>query len=108
MDAFIHITESNFESEIIKSSMPVIIEFGATWCKPCKSLEPILVQLGQQQWAGKVRLAHVDIEESPQLAAHFGVMGAPTTFLFVKGNVVAQFSGLQPKDRIIDKFSNYI
>jgi len=107
MESFFHITESNFELEVIKSASPVLLEFGATWCMPCKQLEPELAKLGVE-WAGKVRLAKVDVDESPDLAMKFGVMGVPTMILFVGGEAKQRLSGYQPRQRIIEKMGSYL
>ena len=102
MGKFLHIDEANFDLEVLKAEKPVLLEFGATWCAPCKQLEPELIKLGGE-WADKVRLAKLDVDESPSLTMKFGVMGVPTVILFVNGKPTARFSGYQPRDKILAK-----
>ena len=107
MDLFTHITDANFEQEVLKSSLPVLLEFGAVWCQPCKRLEPELAVLGQE-WSGKVLLAKVDVDESAALASRFGVMGVPTVILFVKGAAMQRMQGYVDRRRIVEKMGPYI
>jgi thioredoxin 1 len=107
MDAFIHVNEADFDKEILKSELPVVVEFGAVWCQPCKQLEPVLAKLGQE-WAGKTRIAKVDVDEAVNLTMQMQIMGVPTVILFVKGKAVARFSGFQPRERIIEKLGPYL
>jgi thioredoxin 1 len=107
MDSFFHIDENNFDLEVMKSATPVLLEFGAVWCGPCKQLEPELKKL-ETEWGGKVRLAKVDVDESPDLTVKFGVMGVPTLILFVKGEAKQRLSGYQPRQRILEKMGSYL
>src|SRR5512147_2935314 len=102
MDAFLHVSEENFEKEVLQSAQPVVVEFGAVWCQPCKQLEPVLAKLGQE-WNGKARLAKIDVDESVNLTMKFQVMGVPTVILFVNGKATTRFSGFQPRDKILKK-----
>ena len=107
MEAFNPIDENNFEQEVQNSPQPVVLEFGAVWCQPCKQLEPVLLQLGQE-WAGKVRMAKVDVDESVNLTMKFHVMGVPTVILFVNGQPVTRFSGFLPRDKILNKLTPHL
>ena len=107
MDTFFHITEANFDQEVLKSAGPVLLEFGATWCVPCKQLEPELVKLSSE-WGSKVRLVKADVDESPDLAMKFGVMGVPTIILFVGGQAKQRLTGYQPRQRILEKMGPYL
>lgn len=102
MESFVHVNEAVFESEILKSPQPVVVEFGATWCQPCKQLEPVLIKLGQE-WGDKIRLAKIDVDESVNLTMQYGIMGVPTVILFMNGQPTARFSGFQPRERILEK-----
>jgi thioredoxin 1 len=106
MDPFTHVTDANFEQEVLKAPLPVILEFGAPWCQPCKRLEPELAALGQE-WAGKVLLAKVDVDESSGLVTRFGVMGVPTTILFVNGSPMQRMQGYVDRRRIVEKIGSY-
>lgn len=96
-----------FEAEVLKSSLPVLVDFTAIWCGPCKMLEPVVQQLSQD-WAGKVKFVKMDVDDNSTLAVKYGVMGVPTLILFVNGAPVQRLSGYQPKDRIISKFDPYL
>ncbi len=101
------VDESTFETEVLKSTLPVMVDFTAIWCGPCKMLDPVVVQLAQD-WKDKVKFVKLDIDDNSQLVVKYGVMGVPTLILFVKGQPVQRLSGYQPKDRIISKFGSYI
>ena len=101
------LTEAAFDAEVLRSTLPVMVDFTATWCGPCKMLEPVIKQLSQD-WDGKVKVVKLDVDDNSNLAVQYGVMGVPTLILFVKGNPVQRLSGYQPKDRIISKFASYI
>jgi len=92
------INDGNYE-ELTTTGKPVVIDFGATWCGPCKKLEPIIEELagelGEQAIVGKV-----DVGESPAIAQKFGVMGVPTVVFLKDGQPVHQFTGLQSKEKI--------
>ena len=101
------LTEADFEAEVLKSTIPVIADFTAAWCGPCKMLDPVIVQLSQD-WQGKVKIVKLDVDDNSKLAVQYGVMGVPTLILFINGVPVQRLSGYQPKDRIISKFGSYI
>ena len=107
MESFFHVDENNFDQEVLNSGTPVLLEFGAVWCMPCKQLEPELAKLGGE-WTGKVRLAKVDVDESPDLTMKLGVMGVPTLILFVKGEAKQRLVGYQPRQRIIEKMGSFL
>ena len=107
MGEFLHIDEANFDLEVLKAEKPVLLEFGATWCVPCKQLEPELIKLGGE-WADKVRLAKLDVDESPSLTMKFGVMGVPTVILFVNGEAKQRLTGFQSRQRIVEKMGSFL
>jgi putative thioredoxin len=101
------ITIQNFQQEVVDASMqvPVLVDFWAEWCGPCKQLTPLLAKL-EAQYAGRVKLVTVDTEAQPQLAQHFQIKSLPTVYAFVNGQPVDQFQGLQTEATIkafIDK-----
>jgi len=98
---------TNFQDEVLKATEPVLIDFTATWCGPCKMLAPIVEQLAQD-WAGKVKIAKLDVDDSPELAGQYQVMGVPTLMLFVNGQPVERLTGYQPKDKIVNKLSPHL
>ena len=108
MSSFVHVSDSSFDQEVAQSSLPVLVEFGAEWCGPCRQMEPILEQMLNAEWKGKVRLAKVDVDESVQLTMQFQVMSVPTLILFVNGEVRQRVNGKQPRDRLVEKFRAYL
>ncbi|MCW5876224.1 MAG: thioredoxin [Anaerolineales bacterium] len=98
------VTSDNFESDVLQAGQPVLLEFGAAWCQPCKVLEPILEQLAAE-WDGRVKFAKLDADEASQIAADYQVLGLPTTILFKDGQEAERMVGLQPKERIAEKLA---
>lgn len=98
----IHVTNANFQAEVINSELPVLVDFWAPWCGPCKMLGPVIEQLAVE-YSGKAKIAKVDIEAdeaTKQLAVSFGVTGIPALMVFKGGNKVAQTMGMQPKSAL--------
>ena len=108
MSSFKPINDSSFNQEVLKSTTPVLVEFGAEWCGPCRQMEPVLEQLALTDWKGKLRLAKIDVDESVNITMQFQVMSVPTLILFVNGEARQRLSGKQPRDRLVDKFAPYI
>ena len=99
-----YLTEVDFQSEVVKSPLPVLVDFTAAWCGPCKMLDPVVTQLAQE-WAGRVKVVKLDVDENAALAVQYQVMGVPTLMLFVEGKPVQRLSSYQPKERIAAKLS---
>lgn len=108
MGSFVNITDTSFESEVLASQVPVLVEFGAEWCGPCRQMEPLLEQLAAADWQGKVRLAKIDVDQSVNTTMQFQVMSVPTLILFVNGEARQRVSGKQPRDRLVEKFSPFL
>ncbi len=89
-------TEANFEDEVLNASEPVLVDFWAEWCMPCRALGPTIDELATE-YAGKARVGKVDTETNPSLAAKFGIMNIPTVILFKNGQVREKFVGLRGK-----------
>jgi thioredoxin 1 len=98
-----YVSEDTFQSEVLDSSVPVVVEFTAVWCGPCKTLEPVVKQLADE-WAGKAKIVKLDVDHDANVTMHYGVMGVPTLMLFVQGKESQRLTGYQPKDRIVAKF----
>jgi thioredoxin 1 len=94
-----HVTDVNYATLVEQSDVPVVLDFGATWCGPCKKLEPILEEMSGG-YAGKLRFYKVDVGEAPGTAQKFGVMGVPTVVFLKDGKPVHRFSGVESKDKI--------
>ncbi|MDQ3994712.1 MAG: thioredoxin [Actinomycetota bacterium] len=90
------VTEANFQSEVLESEQPVIVDFWAEWCAPCHMVAPILDQIAEER-GGDLRLAKVNIDEQPALAQRFGIQSIPTIVLFKGGEPAAAALGAQPK-----------
>lgn len=107
MSVFVQIDESNFEEEVLRSDIPVLAEFGAVWCGPCKRVEPELEKLGES-FSGKLKLAKLDVDESSNTTIRYQVMTVPTIILFVNGEPRERMSGYQSRDRIMSKIEQYL
>jgi thioredoxin 1 len=107
MSEIVHVNEDDFQNQVLEFNQPVIVDFTATWCGPCKLLDPVVKQLAQD-WDGKVKVVKLDVDSNPNLAMQYQVMGVPTLLLFVNGKPNQRITGYQPKDRIAAKFAPYI
>ena len=104
----IHVTTDTFDSQVLESDEPVVVDFWAPWCGPCRSIGPVLDQLATQ-YAGKVKVAKVNVDEEPALANSFGVRGIPTLFTVQDGKPTGQvvgFSGRAPLEDLFAKLSH--
>ena len=98
----IEITDANFINEVEKSSIPVLIDFWAVWCGPCKMIAPIVEELAGQ-YDGKVKIGKLDVDNNPGVATKFGIRSIPTLLLFKDGKLVDQIVGAVPKGHIEEK-----
>lgn len=99
--AEIIITEENFEQEVLKSDIPVLVDFWAAWCGPCRMLAPTVAEIAEEL-AGKVKVGKVDIDEQPGLAARFRIDSIPTLMVFEGGAVKTTAVGVRPKSMIVN------
>lgn len=101
----VEVNDSDFEEKVIKSTVPVLVDFFAVWCNPCKLAEPILEELSETH-KGKVTVAKIDVDKNPKVPGQFGVMSIPTTVLFKNGKEVGRqvgFAGKKPFEDLINK-----
>lgn len=97
--AEIILTDANFETEVLQSDLPVLVDFWATWCGPCMMLAPIIEEL-TQELNGKVKVCKVNVDEQPLLATRFKIVSIPTVLLFEKGEIKASSLGYLTKDQL--------
>lgn len=100
----VHVNDDNFDQEVLKSDLPVLVDFWAAWCGPCKMIGPIVEKLADEH-AGKIKVAKCDTEESSQVPGRYGIRGIPTLILFKNGEVVDQVVGAVPKEVLDDLIS---
>ena len=98
-DKVINVNDINFDSEVLKSSVPVLVDFSATWCQPCRAIAPLVNQLAGE-YEGRVKVTAVDIDESPATAQKFQIRGVPTLLMIKDGKVVGQQVGAAAKAKI--------
>ncbi len=101
------ITEVQFEAEVTKAAGPILVDFWAPWCGPCKAIAPTLKELAEEN-QDRFKVVKVNVDENPDLASRFNVMGIPTMVLFKGGQVVDRFTGAMSKQALADKISKHI
>jgi thioredoxin 1 len=104
MTELLNVTEDTFEDEVINAAEPVLVDFSAVWCGPCKMLDPIVKQLAGE-WDGKVKVVKIDADQNPNILMQYSVLGIPTLLFFKEGEIKERITGYIPKDKLIAKFS---
>ena len=95
----INIKKNNFQNEVLNSEMPVLLDFWAPWCGPCRMVGPVVDEIADER--GDIRVGKVNVDEQPELAAQFGVMSIPTLVVMKNGKIVNQVTGARPKAQIL-------
>jgi thioredoxin 1 len=102
-----HVTDSTFEAEVLQSPLPVLLDFWAEWCRPCKMIAPILEDLAEQ-YAGRLKIAKLDVENNPASPAKFSVRNIPSLLLFKDGNVEATKVGASSKSELAEFIDSHL
>lgn len=100
MSTVSNVTDQNFEAEVLESAVPVLADFHAVWCGPCKNLAPIVEQLAGE-YAGKAKIVKIDIDQAPSVAANHGIMAVPTLILFKGGKEIQKLTGFKTKPELV-------
>ncbi len=95
----ITVTQKNFQQEVLGSAKPVLVDFWASWCGPCRMLSPVVDEIAQER--ADIKVCKINVDEEPELAAQFGVMSIPTLMVFQEGAAAATSVGVQPKAKIL-------
>lgn len=101
------ITKDNFDAEVLKSEQPVLVDFWAEWCGPCKIVEPIVEELAKT-YEGKIKVGSVNVDNEQELAMQYQVMSIPTFIIFKNGQPVSQFIGAQPKVKFEEEINKVL
>jgi thioredoxin 1 len=101
------VSGDTFQDEVLSAEKPVLVDFSAVWCGPCKMLDPIVEQLANE-WSGQIKVVKLDVDDNPNIAMQYQVMGVPTLMLFIDGETRERLTGYQPKDRITSKIKPHL
>lgn len=101
------LTDQNFQQEVLESTQPVVVDFSATWCPPCRALEPVLDEL-TGQYAGRVKVGKLDADRDPESVTRYQIRGLPTLLFFKNGEVVDSLVGAVPKAKLAAKFDSLL
>lgn len=107
MDGVVHLRDDNFESEVTKSELPVVVDFWAPWCGPCRALAPIIERLATR-FAGRMKVCKLNTDESPETPGRFNIHGIPTLIVFKNGVEVDRIVGLMPEAALVSKLEAHL
>jgi thioredoxin 1 len=104
--ASVELTQENFKNEVLDSNLPVLVDFWAPWCGPCKSIAPVVDEIAKE-YMGKLKVGKVNVDQQQQIAMQYGIRSIPTLLIFKNGAVVDQFVGAVPKSTLVEKISRH-
>lgn len=100
-------TDENFKTEVLDSAIPVLVDFWAPWCAPCRIIAPVIEEISNE-YEGMVKVAKLNTDENPMIATEYRIMGIPTMAVFINGKMVDQIVGAAPKNQIVEKLNYYM
>lgn len=106
-EAISHVTAATWQGEVTNAATPVLVDFWAEWCGPCRAIAPVLEELSQEL-AGKLKIVKVNVDEAPELAQQFGIRSIPTLLVFKNGTIASQMVGSMPKSALKAKIEPYL
>jgi len=105
--AEVHLTQSNWEEEVLNSDIPVLVDFWAPWCGPCRMVAPVVSEIAEE-YKGKLKVGKLNTDEEPEIAVRYGIMSIPTLMIFKNGEVVDQIIGAVPKEYLVEKLKQVL
>lgn len=103
----VEFTDANFATEVINSDIPVLVDFWAEWCQPCRMLTPTIEEISQE-YEGKIKVGKVDTDSNREVSMNYGIQSIPTVILFKGGEVAKKFVGLTPKDKFVEALTELL
>jgi thioredoxin 1 len=103
----VEVTDANFQNEVLQSQIPVLVDFWAAWCGPCKIIAPVVEEIANE-YSGKLKVGKVDVDNNPTISMQYGIRSIPTLLVFKGGVVVEQIIGAVPKKNLMEKLSQHL